>query len=107
MHSDRQPRILELLAADAMKRLDLKRGEELLNKAISHRPLMYHLYDRLVRLYGTQKRYDDIFRILNDKKTGFMQTNNQKAVKFFEARLKQAENRRTEAARKAKAARKA
>lgn len=50
--------------AKRQRRIEDLKAIGLLNEAIAVRPFCYHLYDKLIRVYGRQKQYDDIRVVL-------------------------------------------
>lgn len=57
--------ILETMAAEALARKDFDGAIALLRRALVQRPSALHVYDKLVRIYGRLRRYNEIHTLLN------------------------------------------
>lgn len=91
-YSGFERRIYESLGKEALKQRKDDFAIELYNKAIDSSPLSYHLYDKLIRIYGRSKEYSKI-RILFETALSNLENSNiskkryRRAKKEFRARL--------------------
>lgn len=99
LHTGYQHYILELLADEAVEDGDFDTAIARLNAAIEARPFAYHLYDRLIKILGRLRRYDDIDQLLGNALQ--MVSNDRPTKEFrrakaeFESRLSYSEERKS------------
>jgi len=94
IHQSMSASILEELAKDAN---DNEQATIYLKHAIEQSPASLRLYDRLVRIYGRQRRYQQIHKLLEDGLASAKQKELPRIVSGFEMRIAKAKERAAEA----------
>ena len=106
VHRTHEASVFEALAGDAFANTRDDEAISHLKRGLAISPLRFHLYDRLVRVYGRRKQYDEIFKELQAglreaerlaSSNAITRTDLQRARQEFEARLAGAAARRSRA----------